>query len=289
MFTFARYAIESVFRNRRRSLSAVVGIVVAVALVSGSFIAVDSSAYGRLRAALDEVKVDFSAQLYVGQSEIDPEENSEICAALESVSDVEDADFLMVLSSFTFMNGEGGSEQQWPYGQVAFLSEDSDRTMEAWLIEGEIPGPGTVAVSDVVASSLQIDPGDMIICSYSQYNPEYINGTYVENWIYVNISTEVSGIWSQGDLGDAYYWWDPGQGIYFGSTPVQVIFNVADTLDVIGQLEDVGAYPYLETSFHVWIDRGDVIDVADIVGTVDRLTFIQNRLNYKVSSYDVNF
>ena len=289
MFTFARYAIESVFRNRRRSLSAVVGIVVAVALVSGSFIAVDSSAYGRLRAALDEIKVDFSAQLYVGQSEIDPAENSEICAALESVSDVEDADFLMVLSGFSVMNGEGETEQQLQYAQVAFLSEDSDRMMEAWLIEGEMPGPGTVAVSDVVASSLQIDPGDMIICSYSQYNPEYINGTYVENWIYVNISTEVSGIWSQGDLGDAYYWWDPGQGIYFGSTPVQVIFNVADTLDVIGQLEDVGAYPYLETSFHVWIDREDVIDVADIVGTVDRLTFIQNRLNREVSSYDFNF
>jgi len=290
MFTFARYAIESVFRNRRRSLSAVVGIVVAVALVSGSFIAVDSSAYGRLRAALDDVTVDFSTQsYYYDRAEIDPAEDSEICAALKSVSGVEDANAFVSMSNWQVMNEEGEAAYDYPDAGIALLSEDSDRLLEAWKVEGELPDPGTVAVSEGVADLLQIELGENVTCSYAEYlGSEYVNETYVEKWIYVNISLEVSEIWSQEDLGGEYYW-GSDESLVMGGAQVHTILNIADSELVMGPLDDVEVYPYVARSFHVWVDREEVVDVADIVGTVDRLTFIQNRLNREVSSYDVYF
>ncbi len=58
---FIRFAFGSIFRNRRRAISAMIGIILAVTLIAGENIAIDTTASSALMNALKAVQVDFIA------------------------------------------------------------------------------------------------------------------------------------------------------------------------------------------------------------------------------------
>jgi putative ABC transport system permease protein len=293
VFTFARYAVESVFRNRRRSIYALVGVVIAISLVSGSFIAVDSSALGRLRAALDEVPVDFVGYPYGSDlSSLTTSKNSEICAAIEGVQNVEDAEYVMHTSSWKLSNEDGESVAEGTYYQfyVSYLLDtESDRILLESGIDGEVPEQGTVAIGAELASSLGIVVGDSLLCSCMQYSYDYdsVNGTYIEHWTYVNLTLPVSQVWSQERSGG--YDWYYTDALSILGRPAQAVMNAVDLPLLADPLEDAGLTPYLDLSFQVWIDRNAVIDLGDIQGTLADLDFIGNRIDRSVSTYGVYF
>lgn len=289
-FTFVRYAIESVFRNRRRSLYAVVGVVIAISLVSGSFIAVDSSAYGRLRAALEEVRTDFLGYAYFYDWEsIDPSEMSAICAELEVVQHVEDANILTSTTSYWYINSTDDESTDYVQGwNIVLMSEDCDRLLDEWNVEGELPDEGTVALGEPLANYLGVTVGDQVLLSYWRYNgSEYVNGTYIEHWVYANLTLQVSQLWTQGDID--YPDWYGADNIIVGGTQCDIVMNLADLHLLAEPLQYIGEHLYVSTSVHVWIDRSEVIDLGDIQGTLEGLEFIRNRLNYKAAAHDIMF
>ncbi len=58
--TFFRYALLDLVRGRRRTFSSILGIVMAVTFLSGTFIAIDSSARATLEGLLAGVNGDFT-------------------------------------------------------------------------------------------------------------------------------------------------------------------------------------------------------------------------------------
>jgi putative ABC transport system permease protein len=288
LLSFVRYSFESILRNRRRSLFAIVGIVLAIALIAGSSIAVDSSAYGILRSAISSVDVDFTATVSTYNSMPDETQRNAALAAIESVKNVEEAMPFIVFDGLAIVNSTG-SVYQNAYGSAyyAFVPEDSARFLEVSKIDGVVPEPGTVALPKAVTDDLSVSIGDDITCSIQKDSGyyDYLNYTWVSNVTYLNATFVVSQIWTQER--------EENEDIYFGSSfdnrtvvlndrgGTPIVFGIASYGSVVNSsvASFWSDYYQPQLSYLIWIDRDQVINLANIGGTLKNLEFIQHRLN----------
>jgi len=292
---FFRYSIESVIRNRKRSLYAIIGIVIALSLIAGSWIAVDSSGIGLLRAAIREVPVDFAASSNYGSIVAVNESNVESAnSAIKTVADVVDSNPFITEGWPMFANSTGGIYQYMGGGNftstMCFLTNDSNRLLEEYKISGELPGQGTVGIPKDVADQLELEVGDSITCVF-QHIDYYMDpsGNYTQNVSWNNMTFPISQIWTQErsmQQGRYYYYYPYPQSqtdgnIYFGNSYNPIILNIADFRKIDANLTafDSGIVP--TATYSIWVDRDKVIDLADIPGTLKRLEFIQHQLAKK--------
>jgi len=283
--SFLRYPLESVVRNRRRSLFAVIGIVLALSLIAGSSIAVDSSAFGMLRAAIGEIDVDMyvndmsNGWITEGADYFDARTE-----AIEKVVNVEEALPYVSIGGWEFAaNGKVTDNQR----AIVFLDHESERMLDAYGITGEMPSAGTVAISADTASDLSIEVGDDITLamakSESIYDP--VNYTWVmANRTWVNFTFEVSNVWTQDPEEHEDVYWGPTAGIELDMVALRyevnpVVMNIEDMVPVMEALSDFEAWVYPIYEYHVWVDRAEVINLANIQGTIEDLRFIQQRID----------
>ena len=277
---FVRYSIESVLRNRRRSLYAITGIAIAVSLVSGSLIAVDSSARSTYNEAISEVAVDFYGRSDAWSYPVDPSVPLAAMADLKTVSHVEEVANIVSLHGWTFLNANGDAlhweQNSYGYGAILLLGGDCDRLIAANGIVGAMPEPGTVAISQYASSELGIGVGSSIICSQEFTREELVNGTYLPTTVYVNLTLSVSQIWSQGNgplVLDAY----------FDSYLDPVVLNLEDA-----PLVNVDQVEYSSGGgCCIWIDRSEVLRLGDPGGTINRLESLCKRLQVKAAPYQI--
>ncbi len=289
--SFFRYPFGSVVRNKRRSLFAIAGIVIALSLISGSWIAVDSSGLGLLRARLSQTPVDF-----VGWDRTSPNHGfnesyvAERLEAIEEVKYVTESTAYALGQGWYYANSLGESmESEWGgnfTGNLFFLSEDYGPFFSALSVDGEMPDLGTVAIPGFVADSLNLTVGDDLICRYERWTPDYDewgNVTYtIES---LNLTFAVSKIWTQDKswfYDDNWYpyehYGEPGF-IDIRGIINPVVFNLADL-----SLVDIPATEFEPSwgpggSYFIWIDRDKVIDLADLSGTLGRLKQLQFQLD----------
>ncbi len=285
VLSFLRYSLESVIRNKRRSLFAIVGIVLALSLISGSFIAVDSSALGMLRAAIDKVGVDFVAydEYYNYSVPVNEDYFAPRLDAIRSVKDIEAASALVVINGWKFSNGSFTiAPYEYLYESMVFLPEDSDKLLDAYKIVGQLPDMGTAAISKATADQFAIEVGGSVMCTYVQSTSWYDNGTWRQNYTYLNLSFVVTQIWTQeGTFGSDWYYpyvesdedsvqvfdyWDP------------VVLNMADFAQVTNAMTSNNFSYGQNTYYLIWLDRDKVINLGDVPGSIDRIEFIQHRL-----------
>lgn len=300
VLTFFRYSFQGVLRNKRRSLFAALGIALAMALVSGSLIAVDSSAYGLLRSAVDKVDVDFSAQQYsISNSTFNTNTFNVSVDAIESVNNVQEANPFVAIHGWTLPGSQSPGNYYYGDYYLAFLPSDSDRFLKAERISGSMPDNGTVAIPKSVADSLDIGVSDTITLSMVK-TQGYYNSTmaYVYNYSYLNLTFTVSQIWMQsysGNGGNNPYYppvYDvrstPSPNVYLPDewgTPI--VLNMA-SLDSVMTPETRGftmGYSQISVRYLIWIDRDKVIDLANIDTTVKDIEFIQHRLERQGQAY----
>lgn len=283
--SFARYPLESVLRNRRRSLFAVIGIVLALSLIAGSSIAIDSSAFGMLRAAIGEIDVD----IYVNErsNRLITEGASylyERAEAMERIANVEEALPYVSVGGWELISDSYQGHNQ---GTLVFLSNDSERLLREHGIDGAMPSLGTVAISAETAHLLAVEVGDEITLSMSKgesvYDPVNYTWKYT-NMTWLNRTFEVSCIWTQDpdDRGDQY--WEPETGTGDDTVVIRydinpVVMNIEDMAPEMEALSDFELWMYPVCQYFVWVDRDEVINLADIQGTIDDLLFIQQRIN----------
>ena len=292
--SFVRYSFESILRNRRRSLFAIIGVVLALALITGSSIAVDSSAYGILRSAISSVDVDFTTDMSMYNSMPDETERNEAVAAIGAVKNVEEAMPFILLDGLTIASASG-SVYQSPYGYAyyAFIPEDSDRLLEASRISGDVPAPGTVGLPKAVTDELSVNIGDVITCSMRRDSGYYdpLNYTWVSNVTYLNATFVVSQIWTQErDEGDDDYFastLDNRSVILNGRWGTPIVFDIASYPSIVNSSVTSFWSTYYPVQLHylIWIDRDEVINLANIRGTLNDLEFMQNRLNALGTGY----
>ena len=294
VFSFARYAFESVLRNRRRSLFSMMGIVLAISLIAGSSIAVDSSAYGVLRATLDSITVDFLVSGYSYSSDWDYSESyfSSMVNAFESIRYVEAAS-PVVLSTYQWNlhRTDVPANIYAAYDAVLWLPADSSKIVESHKITGELPDPGTVAISETTANSLDVDVGDPVALSHisSQWYWDPVNQTSVVTYTLVNFTFDVSQIWTQDpNIADPYNGYDtnfPLGDVHILDCSNPVIMNMADAGTVLPFVNVADTYDgYVQTTFMIWVDRDEVINLGNIGASVNRLKQVYARLTYFTSS-----
>lgn len=291
--SFIKYSLESILRNRRRSLYAIVGIVLALSLVTGSSIAVDSSASAFLRATLREVPVDFVAVDNKANFSTNSAYLKDRADALASVQDVELVSPTVIVDGFSLLNS-AGKEYQSPWfsqSPAFFLPTDSARFRESFRLSGAPPGPGTVAVPEDVAASLNLTTGQNISLSTAIYNIYYdpVNDTWVGNNTYLNLSYMVSGIWSQERTDNSFDERAVVLNLEAGGASFvsPIFFNMSDMGAMLQMTRNAGAQVRTYLEFLVWIDRDAVISLADITETVDSLSFMERRLRVQSAGYDL--
>lgn len=292
--SFFRYSFETALRNRKRSLFAVIGIALAMALVSGSFVAVDSSAFGLLRSAISSVEVDFVGEAgngYMPSHELNFSEASEAVSEMESLQNIEEAMPFVSFSGWTISNFTSTEGYYYNSAYLAFIPNDSTRFLDAHRINGDVPENGTAAVPKQLADSMGLVPGDKVTCSMVQTTGYYNNSNtsgypvWVQNYTYLNISFTISEIWTQEKtVQDRDYY--PGSKddrsvVLLDRWDTPIVLNLASypyvfNSTVSGFAEDAYYWPSL--SYMIWIDRDKVLNLADIEGTIADLGFIQHRL-----------
>jgi len=276
--------------------------MIALALVSGSWIAVDSSGLGVLRATLKDYPVDFVANPLSQTSLGDMSEatTGRIVDVIESVKDVTGATPYVSMYQWTMMNSAENKTYMDPYGgyygAAVFLSKNTSRFFDAFGIRGDMPDRGTVAISGYMADMLDLAVGENILLTYS-YDTGYYNETlsqWVPNVVYVNLTYPVSKIWTQdpavqsSDYYAYYHIAKPEEYVRLRDSQNPVVFNLADLPLMFSQIP-VGYISIPSLSYYIWIDRDAVIKLGDLAGTVDDLQFIQRQLNKKgyVSGFTV--
>jgi ABC-type lipoprotein release transport system permease subunit len=296
------YSVRSTLRNKIRSLYAAIGVVLAISLVAGSLMAVDSSVYGLLRSALEPIPVDFSGMDTHTISAIEESAYSAPVAALESVPDVEEVAPFVSISYWMIGSESGGSaaNSEMEYKTLVFLGENSSRIIESYGILGDLPAKGKVAISNQTAKNLGLEIGDNIVCSRLLTTESYIDETVMHSTAYLNISFQVSQIWTQRmpadysgykrthtmpDADDVIF------DVYPGIISQPIIFNMADASTVVDPMIsfDPESAQDIIVSYLVWVDRSRVIDPADIGGTFDRIELIGTHLDREGIKLGIEF
>lgn len=299
MLTFFRYSFQGVLRNKRRSLFAALGIALAMALVSGSLIAVDSSAYGLLRSAVDKVDVDYIATQYTAAySPLNTDTFNASVGAIESVKNVQEADPFVAVHGWTL---PGSQQPSYYYGDyyLAFLPNKCDRFLKAEGISGKMPDNGTVAIPKDVADNLGIGVSDTITLSmvttegpYAHFDNSTMTNVYVYNHTYLNLTFRVSQIWTQdySGTGGPIPYHSPVTDSKLSSSPrvylpgewgtpiVMSMGSFGSTMTPEVRNITSSGYSSILVRYLIWIDRDKVIDLANIDGTVKGIEFIQHRL-----------
>ncbi|MBU0624239.1 MAG: ABC transporter permease [Candidatus Thermoplasmatota archaeon] len=295
------YPLKSVMRNAKRSLYALIGIVIALSLISGSWIAVDSSGIGLLRAAVNGVPVD-----YVGTSLSNSTEDSNDAvnvtastdALIESVESIEAAAPIISVGVARYVNSSGGiyldgSGQDFS-GSLVFLSNSSYHVLDSFKVVGSLPDLGTAAIPKDVADALHLGIGDSITCAFE--HEQYFGGKsggYVIT-TYLNITSSISSIWTQPGFEESSQDWFGTTTVYTGKNDIwlgfvsnPVVLNLAD-YERCGINRSVSNPLYsVSWSYFIWVDRGEVISIADIPASIDRLSSIQSQLTRKLSPLGV--
>lgn len=267
----------------------------AMALVAGSLIAVDSSAFGLLRSAIDSVSVDFLAEGYNYNTSLLVGQLNTTVKQIESVKNVEEAmPFVKVgdwwtitdYSTYTEYPGQGING-----AYIAFIPSDSGRMLQTSKIKGTAPENGTAAIPKIVADTYKINIGDRI---HLQLNRSYIEYDYsnisnpVGVWHYsnLNLSFVVSQTWTQDiaerdqfyPYGNAY---DNRSVFLINEWATPVILNLASYSSVMNSSVTGFLANYsmtVQPKLFIWIDRDAVINLADIGASVRNIQFIQHRL-----------
>lgn len=289
--SFLTFSVESVFRNRRRSLQAILGVVLAVSMLSGSLVAVDSTATGLMDAAIKAIPVDYVGYSYVSPENVSVNESSYSLAIMsfEGVHFVKEAVPIALIDGWTYL----GNSNLTSAGATMFLPRDSSRLFEEFKVDGELPDSGGAAISQVMAAELGLGVGDRIICSrLFAVSEQQANGTWAITEHYANVSLLVSEVWSQERLQPSDLYrdqnWQPGSVSIAGYWN-PVVLNMGDSGQITGPLTAYSPLFNLETRFLVWADRPALVNLADLQGTLNRLTAVTDRLAFVGGQYRVYF
>src|SRR3989440_5268958 len=177
-----RYAVAEVFRGRRRTVSSLIGIALAVTFVSGTFIAIDSS----LRAIVEEQFKSLQADLVVL---VDTDRPAELARDLKTPSGV-----VSVAPFVELPLDAAGRWTRTPVSAVEAIALDP-QNLPTELLGVGLRGTmglsrGNVVVSDLVASEMGATIGDVIYLSATANNP--VNGSSETRFVNLTIEGIVS-------------------------------------------------------------------------------------------------
>src|SRR5712691_9209618 len=269
-------AASDVLRNRRRTLSAILGVLLAVTFVAGTFIAIDSSARATLDATLAGISGDFSFNYNTS----DPNFNyTRLEASLLASAGVVDVSVYRSLPVSTFENMTGGSSSAPTSG--AYVSTyginpaHPPSLVRDMTVTGSVNGPRTVGLSREFADSIHVSLSDGVL-AIVQYN-ETLRWT-------ANLTVGAILDRSSASTG-GYSPYCPvpyaGPSCFYGSIAV---VNLRDVDWLLAQLNSTDRYGRY-FSGEIWIDRAHYVNPYDLEATQRNLQILERRLNGILQPY----
>ncbi len=276
-----RYAVSGVLRNRRRTFSAILGVLLAVTFIAGTFIAIDSSTRATLDASLRGIAGDFSFTAYPKNvNETNPAgspNGTDLQAALAAVSGVMDVSLYRQIAAYR------GDMYVYKAGNRLNASASYPRLfaidpyhLPVELRNAEISGPlllpnGTAVLDSETAANTQAKVGDTIEVRSDERG---WNGTIVANYTIDftlgAIATLAQSTYSYGFVSPGPYSPYPGGGL--------LAFNMQDMNRVVSRL-NLSAYGPFQLQGEVWIDRSTIINPYDSTSTTYQITRLSRALN----------
>lgn len=282
----------------------VVPIALALAFVSGAFIAIDSSQMAVVRAEVDSIPVDFIGR---GTTTDTLDNQFFIDTRIDYMSDfegVEEVDPVVVMTYVLVRNSEGATAPYYTGGHfpVMFMPSESERTLESYKIEGDVPTPGTIALPRQMADDLDVTVGQTVSLAFvtSEYNPVTGNGSWTSEEY--DASFQVEQIWTQDGLKDQVVFLPDGSSQQYLDVDARAVLirqylnpavlNIDDLYPIVGAL----GYGLLrekyvdnaESLYLIWIDRGHYIDYADTERSVERLDTLYGPMSSQYLAYGVS-
>lgn len=260
-----RYAASGILRNRRRTFSSILGVLLAVTFIAGTFIAIDSSTRFTLDAILANSPGDFSLNAWATGNGT----GVDLRELLASVPGVANASVYRNLPSYAISGPDNISGYYFQFYAVdpAHLPLQLTPTK----IEGtQSPSRGNVTLSTTLAQQLGVSVGNTI----EMVNLEYrFNGT-TRNW---TLPLKVAGIVTLPTLASPYYIMP-----YPGTNAPAAEINLADASWALSQLNVTDTMRYFNGE--IWIDRSRFINPYDVPATTFALTRLGRQLNNALAS-----
>ena len=275
-----RFAGSGVVRNWRRTFSSILGVLLAISFLAGTFIAIDSSARATLDATLRGLPGDFG---YAGSplSAVSPlqDNGSELRAALAAVPGVTDVSVYRTIQSFSgaiTLYRLTPSENYSSYVQQLWEVDPAHLpyNIRVATIAGSTSLPnGTVIVDSQTAANVRANLGDSVVLMFQRWN-----GTALRNY---TVQVTIGAIATFPSTNFAY-----GPAIVPG-TPYpffgQLIgFNITASTWLLGQLNLTSEVP-LGVQGEIWIDHDRFVNPYDPQASVFQLTRLGRQLDSAIS------
>jgi len=262
------YAARDVLRNRRRSISSILGVLLAVTFVAGTFIAIDSSARATLDASLAGIPGDFSFSIYTfGPNQVNYSTLEQAVLELGGVVNVSVYRNVAPLA-FELRNSSGGYEGSYYVSQALAINPDRPPVLiRDSKVSGSLRLPrGTVGLSRDVATTLKVGPGDSVrVVAIS-------NRTFGTN---LTVRAIIEPTLPTGFVGSP-----PPNYSYEGSIAVVDIRDADWLLTQLNESSTSGK----TLNGEVWIDRTAYVSPYDTVLTTRNLERLQRRLQTVLGS-----
>lgn len=285
----ARFALESLWRNKARSLYASIGILIAISFTASSLVAVDTSAIAAVESRLDQVTYDYVAYYDYGikNQSMNDSEFEDVASEFESIINVDEVEGITILDSWYVspMNQQYAPPEDMTGSSLFLMPSNSDKTLESQGINGTLPEPGTLAISRGAATAFGVHVGDRVNLSliYRDWDPQQAAPVCKYR---LNLTFPISEIWTQKVTGD-YSQRPTGETspdeVYFGSTLCSAAMNLADSELVWGPAEENETELFCVTMFNIWINRDKVISIGDLSGSLDNLDALEQKLSAKAT------
>ena len=274
-----RYAASGIPRNWRRTFSSILGVLLAITFIAGTFIAIDSSARATLDASLSGLPGDLSYNAFPSGSGTGgnaQDNGSALFAALTAVPGVENVSLYRQVTSF-----QGPLEvanPADPTNRTVYLNEvlgidpaHVPYQVSQATLAGSLALPnGTLVLDSQTATTVGVQLGDPVLVEYREWNGSgYANHT---------LSFTLGGTLEFPSPSYGPYL-IPGPGpYYYGST---LVFNLRDLEWILSEL-NLAAFNPPQFRGEIWVDRNRFVDPYDLPGTTFRLTRLDRSLSQAI-------
>lgn len=283
-----------------------VAIAIALSFVSGTFMAIDASQSTIVEAETASVPVDF-----IGTS-ISPEAvdspgtiTGNIDWLLHGPDEIQAIQACQVITHAFVMDSLGNYCPYYPggYYPIMFFSDENDRILDSYGINGTVPDKGGIALPKQMADDMGLSVGSLISLYFVAVDSVFDPGTNITYWyreeLYVPFT--VSQIWTQEGFKDETTF-SPGGSVQYQNLDQRSVvirefvnpaaLNIEDLYPIVGDftpmLRERFVYEESETLYFFWIPREKYIEFTDITGSIESLDALYGRLNDRCSSFDIS-
>jgi ABC-type antimicrobial peptide transport system permease subunit len=267
--SIARYAIRSVVRNKRRTFAALIGTLLAVTLVAGENIAIDTTASSVLNEMLNDLNYDFVGYSF-GIDEVVNGTN-----ALSSVNGVEHVepvvDLGMVEVSEWGYNGTIDVHFALAHAVRSTISSVAGKF--GFATDPSVPS-GQVVLTESFASEVGVGIGEELTLRVRSFN---MTGP-VFHFLNVTVGNIVIMEESEEDTG--------GPILLRGRYNILFNFNDLDSIMTSLGIDDSGPFS-LMAQYYIWVDRSEVVRAGDPDKTQELLTRMHRQLSWAGAPHDI--